>query len=211
LRALEVLARRKKLSAVIGNVSAMTKLLSVAVLILTVTVASADPIVVPGTVWHPMPTMNNDGTPFFDNTSWDCNGCNIGFLFQGFEWLEASPWTVTDVSMTSSFGISDYFEDHTFGRDPITGALWLNSGHGYIATSLSGQVVIMRQVLPDRINYFAAFEDLPDTGRTDRDFNDRVLQWTVQQGAPVPEPGTMLLVATGVVYGIVRRRHKTRR
>ena len=45
-------------------------------------------------------------------------------------------------------------------------------------------------------NYVIAFEDLRGSQSPDRDFNDLVVE--VQGAAPVPEPGTIGLLALGL-------------
>jgi hypothetical protein len=45
-------------------------------------VAAASPVIGPGT-WSSWPTVNNDGTPFWDRSSSDGAACNVGFFLAG--------------------------------------------------------------------------------------------------------------------------------
>jgi hypothetical protein len=187
-----------------------TYLLALA-LILSAHTAFAAPITTGS--WHSITATNNDGDPFFDNLSWDCASCNIGNFMTETEWLDPVAWSITSTPLVSVFGISSYFDQHTFGYD--NGALWLNNGHGYTARStVAGQVALFRRVGTNATAYWAAFEDLPDTGATDRDFNDRVLYWAETnpeqdpRGVPfnTPEPAALILFGIAALGVRLHRR-----
>lgn len=212
---------------------AITWALSIAALVLTLTLfcartTSAD-LVTLG-VWSPTAAAHDDQGRFFDGRSWDCDTCGVAWQLQpGTEYLHAdnnrgravpffwSGWS----GGTDLGGLSDYRGEHRFTYDGWE--FLLDNGHGFTARSGDGtNVLLVRFVSPGTVRYWLWFEDLP-VGATDADFQDRGLTWLENVAlrppdffpeepvdpAPVPEPGTWLLLASGMAIGgrWLRRQH----
>lgn len=173
------------------------KLLTTALILLCASTAHAGPIT--NGQWSAVTSSNNDSNPFYDNKSWDCDTCNIGFQMQGegIEYLSGN-WRVPyTVSITRLGGTSDYSSSHVFSHNS-DGSFTLDNGHGYTASSLHMGAVLFRKNFGTYIRYWYGFEDLPYWW-TDGDYQDDTGTWIetiyipIPPTKPVSEPNLLLL------------------
>ena len=174
-------------------------------------------------VWSLASQAANDRLRFFDGLSWDCDTCGVAWqLDPGVEYLHADDnpgravpffWTEWNGG-TDLGGASAYLGEHRFTYDGWE--FLLDNGHGFTARSGDGtNALLVRFILPGAVKYWLWFEDLP-MGAADADFQDRGLTWLVtaalpppdvfpegppDEPAPVPEPGTWILLASGMAIG----------
>ena len=74
------------------------------------------------------------------------------------------------------------------------------------------QYALFRVVLPEVTHYFMGIEDIliKSGGPNDRDYNDYVVKWDTPTQS-VPEPGTLLLLGSGIAALAARRKVAARK
>jgi hypothetical protein len=195
--------------------------------LLVPSMATADAITVGGS-WSPtsgIPTANPTLQPlelasFWSGHSWDGWHRGISYLLEeygvtGLEYLNDGSGNYT----------SFRFDDDVFGLTKIggitsrtsgvlsvreDGAFTYFDGYGPMVNSWDdpGQFALFRIVLPETVHYFLGVEDILISQVNDHDYNDYVAKFETQ---PVPEPGTLLLLGSGMAALAVRRKLAARK
>ena len=194
-----------------------------ALAVLVPSTALAGPISLSGT-WSPTATASGSTSteaalgvlPFWAGTSWDGPNLGVGHLINaystsGLEYLHDGTGDYTSFKFTDRifdqtkiFGITAWNHGVLGQRD---GTFTYDNGAGNVYNSWSdpGQFALFRLVGPDSIRYFLGVEDiLIAEVLNDHDYNDYVVTFTTPQ--PVPEPGTLLLLGSGVAALVARRK-----
>ena len=171
--------------------------------------------------WSPLGVTNEDGSPFWDGASADCEDCGVAaflplFGFDSLEYLhdgtggpvsfvfpETVSWTrLFSLSLTP--GVFGQRGDGAFTYDPenLPDSNSLDQGWQY---------ALFRQVESDHIQYFVGVEDVRfDLGTpSDGDYNDFVA--TFIQARTVPEPAMLLLMGGVMLAFAARLRARNRR
>jgi hypothetical protein len=214
------------------NVMKMT-LRSFAVLLalMVPSVAMADPITAFGSLWSrtmPLPSadpnaLTAEETAFWSNPSWDGPLLGVGYLINAFntenlEYLHNEDGTPASFRFDEEifnqkwlFGITAW-TGGVFGRNEM-GAFTYDSGTGRISNSWDNgrQYALFRIAGNDTTNtrYFLGIEDiLLSEPYNDRDYNDYVTSFETK---PVPEPGTLLLLGSGMAALMARRKLAARK
>lgn len=187
-------------------------------------VGRAEPILVGGT-WSAVSTFGvNDPNaqslellPFWSGVSWDGWNRGVGYLLDEYTGTELEYLNDGSGSFTAFRFEEDLFNFAKIGG--ITawtngvidrrsdGAFTYDSGTGRISNSWDNpeQYALFRLVMPEVTHYFLGIEDiLIGELYNDRDYNDYVVKFDVPQ--PVPEPGTLLLLGSGMAALAARRK-----
>jgi hypothetical protein len=164
-------------------------------------------------------------TPFWAGNSWDGPNLNAGDLIEprsrcadcpSLEYLNDgsgnyTPFRFTDeiFGMGKIFGITGW-KNGTLSRSGDVFVYDTGVGNVYNSWDNPGQFALFRMVGVDTITYFLGIEDI-DIGAlvNDRDYNDYGVTFTTPQ--PVPEPGTLLLLGSGVAALVARRKRAARK
>ena len=149
-------------------------------------------------VWLTAPTASNSGDTFYSNRSWDGLAENIGFKLPGeLEFLSNSPFTFADpiFNLTYLGGITAWDSGNSLSFSG--GVFSYDSGTGHTSNSLliPRQYALFRLVTDNVTTYYLGIEDIT-RGNNDWDYNDYIVSF--QQTHQVPEPGTLLLLVSGV-------------
>lgn len=202
------------------------------VVVLTLMVPSAamaDPITAAG-IWSPTMTPPSadpnvlplESTAFWSNPSWDGPLMGVGYLIKAFNTENLEYFHNPDgapakfrfdeeiINPRWLFGITAWTSG-TFGRND-TGAFTYDSGTGRVSNSWDNgeQYALFRIVGPETTRYFLGIEDILLSERlNDRDYNDYVMSFETAQ--PVPEPGTLMLLGSGIAALAASRRRAARK
>jgi hypothetical protein len=199
----------------------------IVLLLLVPSAALADPISLSGQWSSTAVPPSGDPTslplefvPFWSGTSWDGPLMGVGYLIdaygtQGLEYLHDGTGRYTAfrfddevLNVTKINGITAW-TGGVFGRR-ADGAFTYDSGTGRVSNSWDSgqQYALFRLVGPDSTRYFLGIEDiLLSEAQNDRDYNDYVVTF---ETASVPEPTTLLLMASGMAALALRKKRARR-
>ena len=203
--------------------------LALVLVLLMPAVARAEPISVGG-IWSPSATVESgdpmlqtlEFAPFWSGASWDGWHKGVSYLLDEYgvtslEYLNDGSGNYTsfrfdeDIFNVTKIGGITAWTNGVLGRRS-DGAFTYDSGTGRVSNSWDnpGQYALFRIVLPEVTHYFLGIEDiLLSEARNDRDYNDYVIKFDVPQ--PVPEPGTLLLLGSGMAALAARRKLAARK
>ncbi len=189
--------------------------------------AMADPITASG-LWSPTMTPPSadpnvlplEATAFWSNWSWDGPLMGVAYLINAYhtenlEYLHnpdgsAASFRFDDeiVNQRFLFGITSRTTG-VFGRNEF-GAFTYDDGVGRANSWDNGeQFALFRIVGPETTRYILGVEDIPvRLWYSDTDYNDYV---TTFETKPVPEPGTLLLLGSGMAMLAAQRRRAARK
>jgi hypothetical protein len=189
--------------------------------------AMADPIIVSG-MWSPTMTppsadpnaLTAEQAVFWSNQSWDGALMGVAYLINAFntenlEYLhneDGSPvsfrFDEEILNQTWLFGITGW-TGGVFGRNEL-GAFTYDSGTGRVSNSWDNgeQYALFRIRGEETTRYILGIEDILLSEVSDRDYNDYV---TTFETRSVPEPGTLLLVGSGMAMLAAQRRRAARK
>src|SRR5262245_25083563 len=211
-----------------GHVNMRFSAFALALALLVPSAASAGPISI-GTWSQIGGSVNPDSqsleslsfTPFWDHNSWDGPGLNGGTLIKNSDLSNCAECPAIEYLHNGLGGYVPFqFTGDIFNQTKIFGiTAWGNgnltrvndafvydngAGNVYNSVDNPGQFALFRVVGADSIRYFLGIEDIILTAQyNDLDYNDYGLTFTTQ---PVPEPGTLLLLGSGVAAMAARRK-----
>ena len=201
-----------------------------ALVLLVPTIARAEPISIGGS-WSSV-TLTSGGlatesleiAPFWAGDSWDGLNMDVSYLLADYgvanlEYLNDGSGNYTSFLFEEDIfnlrkigGITAWTNGSVGRRDD--GAFTYNTGTGFLPTTNSWdnpeQFALFRLVTAETIYYFLGIEDIPLSFElSDRDYNDHIV--TFETPRAVPEPGTLLLLASGMAALVARRKLTTRK
>lgn len=163
--------------------------------------------------------------PFWAGESWDGPNLDAGALIHGLsecsdcaklEYLNDGSGNYTPFQFSGDiFGMSKVFgitgwANGTLKRENDVFVYDNGAGNVYNSWDNPGQFALFRLVGTDSIRYFLGIEDIIITATlNDKDYNDYGVTFTTPQ--PVPEPGTLLLLGSGVAALAARRKLTARK
>ena len=194
--------------------------------VLTPVVASAGPITAAGSTWSSVSPGSGGASdltlaPFWGGLSGDCAECGIGYLLGAYtnpqlEYLTdgaggASSFRFDDEDITPTLvtsmtgwgaGTLKIYANGVFAYDTP-------NDHKSNSWDNPGQYALFRLVGPQVTQYFLGIEDIPLCfASNDHDYNDYVVTFSVPTPpvAPVPEPGTLILLGSAMAILGVRQK-----
>jgi PEP-CTERM motif len=166
------------------------------------------------------PVQALDAAPFWSGLSYDCEFCGVGYVLGAFgdpslEYLHDGDGHPVSFRFDEPITTPTFIYMNTWRSGGVigqnqNGAITFNNGiDSWNSWDDPLQFALFRLTRGDSITYFLGIEDMPyDDPLTDHDYNDYVARFSPQ---PVPEPGTLLLLGSGVAAIAARRRTRALR
>jgi hypothetical protein len=160
---------------------------------------------------------------YWNNVSWDGPGLNVGQLITSWGWpveyLSAAGAAASFAFDQPQFfweitSITAWLEGRGIWQRPDGSISFATHGYSYNTLTNPKQFSLFRHVGATQIIYFLGVEDIPLTFGGDRDFNDYI-GYTIEQlppppppppPTPTPEPGTLVLMLSGGLIALRKRR-----
>jgi hypothetical protein len=159
-----------------------------------------------------------DPDAFWNNTSFDGPGLNVGQLITSWGWPVEY---LNDEGEAVAFA----FEQDTFFREITSITAWMDGrgiweladgsikftthGNTYNSLTTPQQFALFRSVTSTRIVYFLGVEDIPPNMPSDNDYNDYIgytIEYLPPPPTPTPEPGTLALLLSGGGLALWRKK-----
>jgi hypothetical protein len=161
-----------------------------------------------------------DAAPFWSGLSYDCEFCGVGYIIGAFgdtplEYLHDGDGRPVSFRFNEPITTPTFIYTNTWRPGGVigqneTGAITFNNGLDFFNSwDDPNQFALFRLVAGDTTTYYLGIEDMPyDDPLTDHDYNDYIATFSPK---PVPEPGTLLLLGSGVAAIAAHRKTRALR
>jgi hypothetical protein len=161
-----------------------------------------------------------DAAPFWSGLSYDCELCGVGYIIGAFgdtslEYLHDGNGHPVSFRFNEPITTPTFIYTNTWRAGGTIGqredgAITFGNGIDfYNSWDNPNQFALFRLLRNDSITYYLGIEDmLFEDPLSDHDYNDYIAKFSPK---PVPEPGTLLLLGSGVAAIAARRKTRALR
>lgn len=168
-------------------------------------------------------TMDANSAAFWNNSSWDGAGMNVGELITSWsvpvDYLSASGAPVAFAFDQSEFfwqaaSVTSWMDGRSVSQLADGSVTFTTHGYTYNTLTTPQQFSLFRYTGVQSIIYFLGVEDIPYAMRSDHDYNDYI-GYSIEylppppppaDPTPTPEPGTLALLLSGGGMALWRKR-----